>query len=94
MFPIIDTAGRVLAFGGRAMVNKGPKYINTSETLVYHKGRHLFGMPQAAKSESHAFLLVEGYMDVLALARAGITSAVAPLGTALTAYQAKLIGRY
>ena len=94
MFPIIDVAGRVLAFGGRAMLDRGPKYINSPETMVYHKGRHLFGLPQASKSNSTSFLLVEGYMDVLALAKAGISGAVAPLGTALTSHQAKLIGRY
>ncbi len=94
MFPIIDVNGRVLAFGGRALEDKGPKYINSSETVVYQKNRHLFGIPQASKSPSKFWFLVEGYMDVLALARAGIDHAVAPLGTALTRNQAQLIGRY
>lgn len=94
MFPIIDVSGRVLAFGGRAITDQGPKYINSSETLVYHKGKYLFGMPQAVKSSSKVWLLVEGYMDVLALAKAGIDWAVAPLGTALTSFQAQAIRRY
>ena len=94
MFPIIDVSGRVLAFGGRAITDQGPKYINSSETLVYHKGKHLFGMPQAVKSSSKVWLLVEGYMDVLALAKAGIDWAVAPLGTALTSFQAQAVRRY
>lgn len=94
MFPIIDVSGRVLAFGGRAITDQGPKYINSSETLVYHKGKHLFGIPQAAKSSSKVWLLVEGYMDVLALAKAGIDWAVAPLGTALTSFQAQAVRRY
>ncbi len=94
IFPIIDRSGRVLAFGGRALEDKGPKYINSSETLVYQKGKHLFGIPQAVKSGSDFWFLVEGYMDVLALSRAGIDHAVAPLGTALTLAQAQLIGRY
>ncbi len=94
MFPIMDTQGRVLAFGRRAMTEGGPKYINSPETLVYQKGKHLFGIPQAAKSGTREWFLVEGYMDVLALSRAGLDNAVAPLGTALTDQQAKLISRY
>ncbi len=94
MFPIMDTAGRVLAFGGRAIVDDGPKYINSPETFVYQKGKHLFGMPQATKTKSKHWFLVEGYMDVLAMAKAGLENAVAPLGTALTLYQAQAIGRY
>lgn len=93
-FPIIDPNGRVLAFGGRALLDKGPKYINSPDTLVYQKGKHMFGIPQAVKSSSKFWYLVEGYMDVLALARAGIDHSVAPLGTALTLDQARLIGRY
>ena len=94
MFPIMDTSGRVLAFGGRALVDEGPKYINSPETLVYQKGKHLFGLPQAARTRSKHWFLVEGYLDVLALAKAGLGNAVAPLGTALTHYQAQAIGRY
>lgn len=94
IFPIIDSAGRVLAFGGRALEDKGPKYINSPETPVYQKGKHLFGIPQAIKASSKFWFLVEGYMDVLALSRAGIDHVVAPLGTALTQAQALLIGRH
>ena len=94
MFPIMDSSGRVLAFGGRAMTDEGPKYVNSPESFIYHKGKHLFGILQASRSGSQHWLLVEGYMDVLALARAGVTHAVAPLGTALTDAQARAIRRY
>ncbi|MGI6157575.1 MAG: DNA primase [Saccharofermentanales bacterium] len=93
MFPIIDAHGRVLAFGGRSMDEDGPKYINTSETVVYQKGKHVFGMPQALRSGQTTWYLVEGYLDVMAMARAGIDAAVAPLGTALTEAQARAIRR-
>ncbi len=94
MFPIIEGRGRVLAFGGRAIRESGPKYINSPDSIVYQKGRHLFGAPQAIGSNEREWYLVEGYMDVIALARAGIYHAVAPLGTALTDYQARTIGRH
>lgn len=94
MFPIMDTSGRVLAFGGRAITGDGPKYINSPETYIYQKGKHLFGMPQAVKTSSKYWFLVEGYTDVLALAKAGLDNVTAPLGTALTANQAQAIRRY
>jgi DNA primase len=93
MFPVIDAQGRILAFGGRHIGDDGPKYINSPETLVYQKGKHLFGWPQAQRARSEEIIVVEGYMDVIALARAGVKNAVAPLGTALTPYQAQLLGR-
>lgn len=94
MFPIMDTAGRVLAFGGRSIRDDGPKYINSPETVVYTKGKHLFGLPQAVKSARKEWFLVEGYFDVIALAKVGMDNVVAPLGTALTDYQARAIGRH
>jgi DNA primase len=93
MFPVIDLQGRILAFGGRRIEDDGPKYINSPETLVYQKGKHLFGWPQAQRARSEEMIVVEGYMDVIALARAGVRNVVAPLGTALTPYQAQLLGR-
>ena len=94
MFPIIEGRGKVLAFGGRAIRDGGPKYINSPDSVVYRKGRHLFGMPQAIGSKERDWYLVEGYMDVIALAKVGIYHAVAPLGTAVTDYQARTIGRH
>lgn len=94
LFPIIDARGKVLAFGGRAIREGGPKYINSPDTIVYQKGRHLFGWPQAVNANQRTWFLVEGYMDVIALAKAGIYQAVAPLGTALTTYQARSISRH
>lgn len=94
MFPIIGGYGKVLAFGGRAIRDGGPKYINSPDTVVYQKGKHLFGMPQAISANKRTWYLVEGYMDVIALAKIGIYQAVATLGTALTDYQARAIGRH
>ncbi|MSP88007.1 MAG: DNA primase [Alphaproteobacteria bacterium] len=86
MFPIGDRAGRVIAFGGRVLGDGQPKYLNSPETELFHKGRVLYGLAQAraAARESGALVVVEGYMDVIALAQAGLRAAVAPLGTALT----------
>ncbi len=94
MFPIIDGRGKVLAFGGRAISDRGPKYINSPDTVVYRKGKHLFGLPQAINANVREWFIVEGYMDVIALAKVGIYHAVAPLGTALTDYQARTVGRH
>ncbi len=87
MFPILDRRGRTVGFGGRVLDNSKPKYLNSPETPVFHKGRELYGLYQAqrASREIEVVLVVEGYMDVLALAQAGFTSAVATLGTAATA---------
>lgn len=87
MFPIRDTRGRTIAFGGRTLGNDPAKYLNSPETVLFHKGRNLFGLyeaKQATKSALPALFVVEGYMDVVMLAQHGITNAVATLGTATT----------
>lgn len=85
IFPILDRRERVIAFGGRVIAGGEPKYLNSPETELFHKGRVLYGLPQArAGAREHGTVIVtEGYMDVIALAQAGLTTAVAPLGTAL-----------
>ncbi len=96
MFPITDLKGRVIAFGGRAMeVGQPAKYLNSPETPLFHKGHILFNAARARPlaHESGQILVVEGYMDVVALAEAGFGAAVAPLGTALTEDQIKLLWR-
>ena len=95
MFPIIDLRGNVVAFGGRVLTNEKPKYINTSDTPVYHKSSGLFAMNFAKNAlENDRIILAEGYMDVISLHKAGIENAIASLGTALTAEQARIIARY
>ncbi len=86
MFPIRDQRGRVIGFGGRVLDDSKPKYLNSPETPVFHKGRELYGLYQARKSlkENDCIFIVEGYMDVIALAQFGIDNAVASLGTAAT----------
>lgn len=86
MFPIRDSRGRVIAFGGRVMGDEKPKYLNSPETPLFHKGKELYGLYEARQSlrEIPRLLVVEGYMDVIALAQFGIPYAVATLGTALT----------
>lgn len=88
MFPIRDTRGRVIAFGGRqlSLDEKGAKYLNSSETPIFHKGRELYGLFQARKAERklERLLVVEGYMDVVSLAQFGVCNVVATLGTATT----------
>lgn len=87
MFPIEDRRGRVLGFGGRILGAGEPKYLNSPETAVFHKGRELYGLPNVLEQarNPHTLLVVEGYMDVVMLAQHGIDNAVAVLGTALTA---------
>lgn len=87
MFPIRDRRGRTIAFGGRILGDGAPKYLNSPETPVYHKGQELYGLYEARLRERHLprLLVVEGYMDVLALVQHGISYAVATLGTAATA---------
>ncbi|MGD8783590.1 MAG: DNA primase [Thioalkalispiraceae bacterium] len=93
MFPIRDSRGRVIAFGGRLIpeegqpADKGPKYLNSPETPLFHKGRELYGLYEVRQALRHIprLLVVEGYMDVIALAQQGISYAVASLGTACTA---------
>lgn len=94
MFPIIDERNKVVGFGGRVMDKSMPKYLNTSETPVFKKGKILYGINFAKKSKSDKFVIVEGYMDAIALHQSGIDYAVASLGTALTIDQAKLIKKY
>ena len=94
MFPIIDLRGNVVAFGGRVLGDGTPKYINTSDTPVYHKGSGLFVLNFAKNANSEQLILAEGYMDVIALHRAGFTNAIATLGTALTEEQARVMRRY
>jgi DNA primase len=96
MFPIPDSRGRIIAFGGRAMSADVPaKYMNSPETELFHKGNVLFNFANARKAlqKGGAVIAVEGYMDVIALAQAGFETAVAPLGTALTENQLELLWR-
>lgn len=95
MFPIIDLRGNVIAFGGRTVEKDGePKYLNSSDTPVFKKGRNLFSMNFAKKSQSKRMILAEGYMDVIAVHQAGFENVVASLGTALTPEQCRLIRQY
>ncbi len=94
MFPIIDPRGNVIAFGGRVLDDSKPKYINTSDTLVYKKSNGVFALNFAKKGNDGKLIIAEGYMDVIALHQAGFTNAVACLGTALTKEQANLLSRY
>ena len=86
MFPIRDQRGRVIGFGGRVLNNDTPKYLNSPETRIFQKGRELYGLFQARKSikDLSELYVVEGYMDVIALAQFGIKNVVATLGTAAT----------
>ncbi len=94
MFPIIDLRGNVIAFGGRVMDGSKPKYINTSDTLVYKKSNGVFALNFAKNANENKLILVEGYMDVIALHQAGFGNAIACLGTAFTSEQANLLSRY
>lgn len=95
IFPIIDTRSRVIGFGGRVLDHQMPKYLNSKESIVFNKGYHLYGLNLVNKhSDREKIILVEGYMDVIALFSKGITYSVASLGTALTEHQGKLLKRY
>ncbi|MBR6709375.1 MAG: DNA primase [Clostridia bacterium] len=94
MFPIIDTAGNVIAFGGRVMDDSKPKYLNSSDTPAFKKSRNLFALNYAKGNCADQMILCEGYMDVIALHAAGFPIAVATLGTAITAEQARLMTKY
>jgi DNA primase len=89
IFPIADRRGQIIAFGGRVMGDGQPKYLNSPDTPLFQKGRVLYGWPaaRAAAARDPSAIVIEGYMDVIALERAGFGTAVAPLGTALTEYQ-------
>jgi len=95
MFPIHDRRGRVIAFGGRALSDDGPKYLNSPETTLYHKGRELYGLYLARQRAGRLdhIIVVEGYMDVVALAQFGFKNAVATSGTATTPSQVELLFR-
>ena len=94
MFPVIDVRGNVIGFSGRILGDGEPKYMNSPETLVFNKSRNLFALNLAKKSKSGYIILSEGNIDVVSLHQAGFDSAVASLGTSLTAEQARLISRY
>lgn len=94
MFPIIDTAGSVIGFGGRVMDGSVPKYLNTPDTIAFSKGRNLFALNFAKNHCAEEMILCEGYMDVIAMHAAGFKNAVATLGTALTQEQARVMKRY
>ncbi len=95
LFPIGDRAGRVIAFGGRVLGGEQPKYLNSPDSPLFEKGRVLYGWSaaRAAGPDHRDAIVAEGYMDVIALHRAGFTSAVAPLGTALTEFQLQELWR-
>lgn len=94
MFPIIDVRGNVIGFGGRVMDDSTPKYLNSPDTPVYNKSRNVFALNIAKTSKAGRVILTEGYMDTIALHQAGFDSAVASLGTSLTAEHAQLLARY
>ncbi len=94
IFPIIDTSGNIVAFGGRVMDNSEPKYLNSSDTPAFKKSRHLFALNYARKFCSERLILCEGYMDVISLHAAGFENAVATLGTAITSEQARIFAKY
>ena len=94
MFPIIDVSGNVIAFGGRVLDDSKPKYKNSSDTPVFKKSRNLFALNFARLSGAESMILCEGYMDVIAMHAAGFTNAIATLGTAITAEQARMLSRY
>ena len=94
MFPIIDTSGNVVAFGGRVLGDQMPKYLNTSDTPAFKKSRNLFALNFAKASCANQMILCEGYMDVIALHAAGFSNAVATLGTAINSDHARIIQKY
>ncbi len=96
IFPVMDLRGRVVGFGGRSLDAQEPKYLNSPETALYSKGRHLFGLAQAKDAivKAKTAIVVEGYFDCIVLVQAGFPQTVSPLGTALTSDQARLLKRY
>src|SRR5687767_15402278 len=95
MFPIRDQRGRVIAFGGRILGDGEPKYLNSPDTVLFDKGRTLYNLDRAgpASRQARRLIVVEGYMDVIALDRAGIAEVVAPNGTAVTEAQLERMWR-
>lgn len=96
IFPIINTNGKVIGFGGRAIGDDNPKYLNSPESVIFQKKNNLYGLNLSRQSvgKENFIILVEGYMDTIALYQAGVQNVAASLGTALTENQAKLIKRY
>lgn len=94
MYPIVNVNKKVIGFGGRVMGDGQPKYLNTPETIVFDKGRNLYGLNIAKNSRKNNLIICEGYMDVISMHQAGFNQAVASLGTALTPGQAMLMKRY
>lgn len=94
MFPIFDVKDRVIAFGGRVLDDSLPKYMNSPETPIYSKSRNIYALNFARKAKVSRLLMVEGYMDVISLHKAGIPNAIASLGTALTEQQGRLMRKY
>ncbi len=94
IFPIIDLRGNVIAFGGRVLDDSKPKYLNTSDTVVYKKSQAIYALNFAKNNSGRKLILCEGYMDVIAMHQAGFTNAVAGLGTAFTTEQISLLSRY
>lgn len=96
MFPVFNVKGKVIGFGGRVLDDSKPKYLNSPETMIFQKGTNLYGLNFAIKDklQEDYIIIVEGYMDLIALHQYGITNTVASLGTALTVNQARLLKRY
>lgn len=94
MFPIFDIRDRIIAFGGRVLDKSLPKYVNSQENEIYHKGKTLYLMNFAKRQKQEKIIIVEGYMDAIALQKSGFDNAVASLGTALTDDQARLLKKY
>ncbi len=94
MFPIFDVSKKVIGFGGRVIDGGMPKYLNSPENILFNKSNVLYGLNFAKTANSECYILVEGYMDVIAMHQAGFTQTVASLGTAFTASHAKLLKRY
>jgi len=94
MFPIFDPMGNIIAFGGRALGDEKPKYVNSPDSLVYKKQNHFYAMNFAKKEKANSLIVVEGYMDAIAMHRAGFRNTVASLGTAFTDAQLRLCSRY
>ncbi len=94
MFPILDIQGQVIGFGGRILSQGEPKYLNSPETLLFHKSRNLYGLNFAKNTKTREMILVEGYMDMISLYQAGFRNAVASLGTAFNQEHAKVLKKY
>lgn len=94
IFPIFDIRDRTIAFGGRVLDKSLPKYVNSPENEIYHKGKMLYALNFAKREKLDNIIIVEGYMDAITLQKSGFTNAVASLGTALTESQARLIKKY